>query len=124
MKRFPQFGLGVAAIGAVLLFTGAAPAIDESATMYQAAATLNQPPADESMACAPRDQLVGELGKQFRESQKAIGTLGDKAIMEIFVSDAGTWTILATDTTGTSCIIAAGKSWDEANPATMVGQEV
>jgi len=32
--------------------------------------------------------------------------------MEVFVGQSGTWTIFVTDVHGTSCIIAAGKSWE------------
>lgn len=120
MRSIPQFALGIAAIGAVLTFTGAASIVDDHAVAAPASQTQE---GAQDMACAPRNELVGQLGKQFRENQKAVGTLGDKAIMEVFVSESGTWTILATDTAGTSCIIAAGNAWDEAAP-TLVGQEV
>ena len=33
-------------------------------------------------------------------------------ILEVFVSEQGTWTILATDTHGLSCVISAGEGWD------------
>jgi hypothetical protein len=121
MRSIPQFAFGIAAIGAALTFTGAAAVVDDSAVA--APAPTEQGAQAQDMACAPRNELVGQLGQQFRENQKAVGTLGDKAIMEVFVSQSGTWTILATDTAGTSCIIAAGKAWDEAAPV-MVGQEV
>lgn len=118
MGMIPQVGFAAAALGAILLFTDAAPATNETAN----AAPVQQASQQQNMACAPRNELIGQLGHQFRENQKAVGTLGEKAVMEVFVSDAGTWTILATDTGGTSCIIAAGKSWDEAPK--LVGQEV
>lgn len=121
MRSISQFVLGIAAIGAVVMFTGAAVIVNDNAVAAPAPAQKGAQAQD--MACAPRNELVGQLGQQFRENQKAVGTLGDKAIMELFVSQSGTWTILATDTAGTSCIIAAGKAWDEAAP-TAVGQEV
>lgn len=31
--------------------------------------------------------------------------------MEVFVAEKGTWTIVITDLTGTSCIVAAGEAW-------------
>ncbi len=36
--------------------------------------------------------------------------------MEIFVSPAGTWTILATGTDGLSCVLAVGEGFDAAPP--------
>lgn len=121
MRSIPQFAFGIAAVGAVVMVTGAAAVVNDNAVA--APASAGQSAQTQNMACAPRNELVGQLGQQFRENQKAVGTLGDKAIMEVFVSQSGTWTILATDTAGTSCIIAAGKSWDEAAPI-AVGQEV
>ncbi|WP_280800260.1 MULTISPECIES: hypothetical protein [unclassified Mesorhizobium] len=41
-------------------------------------------------------------------------------MLEIFVSDQGTWTILATDTHGQSCIITAGEGWDGATMAAVL----
>lgn len=119
MRSVPQLVLGISAIGAVLTFTGATSIVGDNAV----AAPAHETAQAQNMACAPRNELVGQLGKEFRENQKAVGSLGDKAIMEVFVSQSGTWTILATDTAGTSCIIAAGKAWDEAAPV-AVGQEV
>jgi len=107
MKKSPQFRFGLVAIAAAALLTAAAPATSQQGNI-----------------CAARDDLVNQLGQQFRESQKAVGTLSEKAIMEVFVSQAGTWTILATDTSGNSCIIAAGQDWDEADSPLVVGNEV
>ena len=44
--------------------------------------------------------------------QTAVGVLGPDVMMEIFVSDNGTWTIISTDTGGQSCVISAGEGWD------------
>lgn len=73
--------------------------------------------------CGPRADVVEQLGMQFAESQKAVGLLGDEAVMEVFVSDHGSWTILTTDVKGVSCLMAAGEGWDDTF-ATVVGQGV
>ena len=49
-----------------------------------------------------------------------MGVVNAKAVMEIFMSPQGTWTVLVTDTTGTSCIIATGEEWQEV-PIALVG---
>jgi hypothetical protein len=43
-------------------------------------------------------------------------------VMEVFVASAGTWTIIVTDVTGRSCIIAAGDNWE--NAAIVSGDNV
>jgi hypothetical protein len=62
--------------------------------------------------CGERERLVGELEQRFNESSTAIGQVNDNAIVEIFVSDSGSWTIIATGTDGMSCILSAGEGWE------------
>ncbi|MER8463449.1 hypothetical protein [Mesorhizobium sp. M1409] len=56
--------------------------------------------------------MIKALGEKFHESEAARGVVNPSVILEIFVSDQGTWTILATDTQGQSCVITAGEGWD------------
>ncbi len=105
MRKAIRAGLGITALASVALFTGA-----ETGTT-------------QSNVCAPRDDLVSQLGTQFNESQKAVGLLDEQSVMEVFTSDRGTWTILATDINGTSCIVAAGEGWDDTF-AQLAGQGV
>lgn len=70
--------------------------------------------------CAARTDLVKALGEKFHESQAARGLVNPNVVLEIFVSDQGTWTILATDTHGQSCIITAGEGWDGAAMAAVL----
>ena len=62
--------------------------------------------------CAARTDMVKALGKKFHENQAARGLVNPNVVLEIFISDQGTWTILATDTHGQSCVITAGEGWD------------
>ncbi|MDX8432734.1 MULTISPECIES: hypothetical protein [Mesorhizobium] len=64
--------------------------------------------------CAARADVIKALGEKFHESEAARGLVNPNVILEIFVSEKGTWTILATDTHGLSCIITAGDGWDGA----------
>jgi hypothetical protein len=79
------------------------------------AAGLAQEVDQEQEACAPRDQIVQKLASDFREQQQAVGMVNDDAVLEVFVSGKGTWTIIATGTDGNSCVISAGEDWDDAN---------
>jgi hypothetical protein len=46
------------------------------------------------------------------EEPEALGLLGNGHLLEVFVSKkTGSWTIVSTQPDGTSCIIAAGRSW-------------
>jgi hypothetical protein len=62
--------------------------------------------------CGERNRLVGELEQQFNENATAVGQVNDDAVVEVFVSETGTWTIIATGTDGVSCILSAGEGWE------------
>ncbi|ATU90340.1 hypothetical protein [Phyllobacterium zundukense] len=64
--------------------------------------------------CAPHAQIVEYLKDEFQELPGAYGLVGDKAILELFLAPEGvTWTIVLTDISGKSCILAAGDSWEQ-----------
>jgi hypothetical protein len=63
--------------------------------------------------CADRNNVVDTLDSQYKESPRAIGLVSKEAVLEIFVSDSGTWTVVVTDPKGVSCVLAAGQSWEE-----------
>lgn len=61
--------------------------------------------------CGEREQVVAELSQQFKEKPMAIGQVDSNAVVEILVSETGSWTILATGTDGQSCIVSAGEGF-------------
>lgn len=62
--------------------------------------------------CGPHGDLVAHLGDKYQERQVGYGAAGAFAIMEIYASATGTWTVIVTDVTGMSCIVAAGEGWE------------
>ena len=62
--------------------------------------------------CGERTEMVKALQQQFNEEPQAVGVVDKDAVIEVFVSQAGTWTILATGTDGNSCLVASGEGWD------------
>jgi hypothetical protein len=62
--------------------------------------------------CGERDNVVQELSQIFNEAPMAVGQVDENAVVEIFVSETGTWTILATGTDGVSCIVSAGEGFE------------
>ncbi|PSJ58813.1 hypothetical protein [Kumtagia ephedrae] len=65
-------------------------------------------------ACFAHDELQAGLARDYQERQSAYGRVGDEAIMEIYASEGGTWTLVMTSVTGESCIVAAGDGWEPA----------
>ena len=70
--------------------------------------------------CAPHEEVVKVLNAKFQESQRAVGLINEKAMMEVFISTQGTWTMVVTNESGMSCVMAAGEAWDE-KPTQVLG---
>ena len=75
-------------------------------------AMLVSRPAHAQQVCAVRDTAVTQLESQFDEQIVGRGLVDNgKAMVELFVSETGTWTVVVTDTNRRSCIVASGMSW-------------
>ena len=80
-----------ALVGAVLLFGCAAPASGQT-------------------VCGDRAEIVAKLESRYQEFATAVG-ISENNIVELFLSESGSWTILLSFPTGTTCLIAAGEEW-------------
>jgi hypothetical protein len=69
-------------------------------------------PASAMDFCADRGELVKSLTDKFDENPTAVGQVNGSAVIEVFVSEKGSWTILATGTDGRSCVLSAGEGWE------------
>ena len=76
--------------------------------------------ASAAAPCGSHDALAKSLNTKFKEARRVMGVVNAKAVMEIFMSPQGTWSVLVTDTTGTACVIATGQDWQEV-PIEMTG---
>lgn len=65
-----------------------------------------------AQACLKHEQIVEKLKGKFQEKQLGYGLIGEKAIMEIYASKEGSWTIIVTRSNGISCVVAAGTDWE------------
>jgi hypothetical protein len=68
--------------------------------------------ADEAQnLCGARNEIVTKLSSHYQEQPTAVGMVDKNAVLEVFVSDNGTWTIIATGTDGNSCVLSSGEGW-------------
>jgi hypothetical protein len=67
--------------------------------------------AEAQAVCGPHEQIVAQLGQVYNETQQSLGLAANGSVIEVFASEAGTWTILITDTNGQTCMAAAGEAW-------------
>ncbi len=66
--------------------------------------------------CGERAKLVKFLQGKYSERPRAVGVSGSgKAVMEVYTSEKGSWTLLMTMTNGKTCIMAAGHSWEDSD---------
>lgn len=68
--------------------------------------------AAQAPRCAPRGDLVSTLSAQYKERQNAYGWMNPQAILEVFTSEKGGWTIIVTGSDGISCVLAVGIGWE------------
>ena len=75
-------------------------------TMHPAT-TVSQP----EFNCTGRSELQRYLGTAYAEKIVAVGMVNEQAIMEVYVADSGTWTVVLTSPAGVSCLVLAGQGW-------------
>lgn len=61
--------------------------------------------------CASRSDFVALLKDNFGEIVVAEGLSSSGHLVEVFVSPAGSWTILLSRADGLSCVVDAGDPW-------------
>ena len=66
--------------------------------------------------CAPRADVVKRLWDRWQEVQISLAMVADGRLLEIFVSENGSWTAVISDPGGRSCVASAGKDWTVVEP--------
>jgi hypothetical protein len=73
--------------------------------------------AASSLPCSKHDDLVKVLDSKYREGLSGFGLAGQTSLVEVYVSKDGSFTILATNPKGISCVLATGQNWEKVTPA-------
>ncbi len=74
--------------------------------------------------CLPHEEAIAQLQQHRGETAHGLGVDNrGRAVLELFVSDTGSWTILVTRTDGLSCITASGENWTPTEGATAAVEE-
>ena len=75
-------------------------------------AVLSLASSSAEAACAPRDVVVKSLARDFGEYPTFVGVQKDgNSLIEFFVSEDGSWTLIESFADGKSCGRASGPSW-------------
>ncbi len=109
-------------VGPLLMLFLAIPALDWSAKAQTTESPKGNTPALQpsnpsstpGVKCLPHDDAVSNLKQHYDEDAIGLG-LSNKgqSVVELFVADTGSWTILVTNTQGVSCVAAAGQNWSD-----------
>lgn len=62
--------------------------------------------------CGSRASFIGFLHRNHNEAPAYMGVTNAGKVVEILVSEAGTWTIIFTHPNGRTCMLGAGKHWE------------
>jgi hypothetical protein len=63
-------------------------------------------------ACMKRDVLVKQLVEKYHEKPAGQGIVQGQAVVEVYVSDKGTFTMVTSYANGLACILSVGDSWE------------
>ena len=61
--------------------------------------------------CSDRERMVNHLSATYGEKLRGAGLQSATGLMELYVSEEGSWTLLLTRPDGTSCPVAVGEQW-------------
>ena len=75
------------------------------------AAVIVSGPVSARPLCGERALALDYLAEKYQERPSAFGLAANNQILEILVSKTGSWTILATNASGVSCVVASGEAW-------------
>lgn len=76
------------------------------------ASCLIAPTALAQSACGSHKMVAENLNKTYAETPVSMGVTIGGAVIEVFASPDGTWTLVITQPNGVTCLIAAGKDWE------------
>jgi len=72
--------------------------------------------ADAQTLCGKREPMVAQLAEGYDETRVAAAVTRQGALLEVFASVDGTWSILMTIPGGRTCIVSVGEQGWELEP--------
>lgn len=89
------------------------------------AITLASADAQAAPACGKRDDVLAQLSEKFREAPVGVGLASNGGLIELLTADTGTtWTLIVTMPNGPTCLVAAGRDWQQQQLAVLDGPAI
>lgn len=82
------------------------------ATIALAITLLIPSTASAQAVCGNRDALLKQLEGGYKETPASMALAANGTVVEVTRSEKGTWTILFTNPSGITCLMAAGEHWE------------
>ncbi len=73
-------------------------------------------PVSAQMLCGPRPDVVANLERTYDEYPSSMGLASNGTVIEVFVSEKGSFTVIMTRPDGMSCLMVAGENWENVPP--------
>ena len=81
-------------------------------TSNQSAAQSVPPAVSPELWCGSHTDVISALQREYGETRISRGLTNGGAVIEVFASEDGSFSVLLTAPNGTSCMISAGDSWE------------
>ena len=93
------------------------------AVLWMLTASPVSAPAHAQLRCGERNSIAERLKADFSEAPSAVGLSLDGGVVEIYTSEAGTWTMTVTYTDGRTCLVGHGEGWEPV-PVKLAGPTI
>jgi len=67
--------------------------------------------AEQRTICGERADFVERLKDGYAEEPVSVGLAANGSVIEVFTADSGTFSIIITQPSGVSCLVASGEEW-------------
>ncbi|WP_337660477.1 hypothetical protein [Anderseniella sp. Alg231-50] len=80
-------------------------------TLLSATSFMSEDADARTARCGSHKDVVAFLGNKYKETRIGMGLINAGQMMELYMSEEGSWTMLITRPDGVSCFGPVGKNW-------------
>ena len=77
---------------------------------------MTSPAQAATLKCGLHKQVTEFLANKYKETRVGMGLINAGQMMELYISETGSWTMLITRPDGVTCFGPVGKNWQHIKP--------